>query len=134
MNSNKEKTAPPRSGITLSPPRESLPMLRHLARLIIAILAITTFAPKASADNQIAMKDVSFGETDLTKTGGLITLEFPFYDDEGKDEGLPYTDDFFSYLSINGKKVLRFQSFKGSEQKQDEASWYWIKTYVLDYS
>lgn len=134
MNSNKGKTAPPRSGITLSPPRESLPMLRHLARLIIAILAITTFAPKASADNQIAMKDVSFGETDLTKTGGLITLEFPFYDDEGKDEGLPYTDDFFSYLSINGKKVLRFQSFKGSEQKQDEASWYWIKTYVLDYS
>ncbi|MBS7375526.1 MAG: hypothetical protein KIG52_06225, partial [Muribaculaceae bacterium] len=70
MNSNNEKTAPPRSGITLAPPRESLPMLRHLARLIIAILAITTFAPKASADNQIAMKDVSFGETDLTKTGG----------------------------------------------------------------
>lgn len=134
MNSNKEKLIPPRRRLTMSPPWDSLPMLRHLARLIIAILAITTFVPKASADNQLAIKDVSFGETDLSKTGGLITLEFPFYDDEGKDEGLPYTDDFFSYLSINGKKVLRFQSFKGSEQKQDEASWYWIKTYVLDYS
>ncbi len=134
MNSNNKKTAPPRSGITMSPPWDSLPMLRHLARLIIAILAITTFVPKASADNQLAIKDVSFGDTDLSRTGGLITLEFPFYDDDGNHEGLPYTDDFFSYLSINGKKVLRFQSFKGSKQEQDKANWYWIKTYVLDYS
>ena len=116
------------------PPWDTLPMLRHLARLLIVVAIAIASASSAKADNQIAKEDVSFGQTDLNQTGGLITIEFPFYDDDGNHEGLPYTDDFFSYLSINGTKVFRFQSFKDSKKKQDKDSWYWIKTYTLDYS
>ena len=110
MNSNKGKTAPPRSGITLSPPRESLPMLRHLARLIISILVITTFAPKASA-REIKKENITFGETDLSKTNGVMTVTIPIYDASSKDEGISYKGSERSVLRIDGVDVLEFLSF-----------------------
>ena len=131
MNSNKGKTAPPRSGITPSPPRESLPMLRHLARLIIAILAITTFAPKASA-LEIKKENITFGETDLSKTNGVMTVSIPIYDASSKDEGISYKGSERSVLRIDGVDVLEFLSFPSPGEPQKQTNKYWVTTKMLN--
>ena len=112
------------------PPWHQWPILKNLALLIIIVIGIAGFTPKAMALD-IKPEHISFSQSDLTGTNGVMEITVPIYDDNGKDEGLPASKNYKSVLNIDGTDVLQFISFKGEGKPQGEDSWYWVKTVLL---
>ena len=115
----KEKLIPPRRRDTMSPPWESLPMLRHLARLFIVVAMALAFAPAANA-NQFSEASIKFESLDMNAKQGVLVVTIPSYDDHDDDEAMSWQDGHNSGIWINGKQIVRFTSRISAGTNQDD--------------
>ena len=129
MVNKKEKLIPPRRRDTMSPPWDSLPMLRHLARLFIVVAMALAFAPAANA-NQFSEASIKFESLDMNAKQGVLVVTIPSYDDHDDDEAMSWQDGHNSGIWINGKQIVRFTSRISAGTNQDDRKYYWHKTYI----
>ena len=122
------------------PPWDSLPMLRHLARLLIVVAIAIASVPSAKA-GVFNNNSITFGSVNLNETKGVLTVTIPFYDAENNHEGISEQDGhnagvFFqtdlredSSLPPENCQIFKMLSYpkKGTPQAGGKGD-YWVKT------
>ena len=80
-------------------------------------------------------QDIKFSNAQLHLTNGVMTVTIPFYDTDGKDEGLPDSGSkYHSVLKIDGTEVLQFKSWREPGKPQADDNWFWLETRLLNSS
>lgn len=80
-------------------------------------------------------QDIKFSNAQLHLTNGVMTITIPFYDTDGKDEGLPDSGSkYHSVLKIDGTEVLQFKSWREPGKPQADDDWFWLETRLLNSS
>lgn len=113
----------------MSPPWDSLPMLRHLARLFIVVAMALAFATNANAKN-FSEANIKFESLDMNAKQGILVVTVPSYDNDGDNEGMSWQDGHNSGIWINDKQIVRFISRINPGTDQAKRDYYWHKTYI----
>ncbi|MCQ2194653.1 MAG: T9SS type A sorting domain-containing protein [Paludibacteraceae bacterium] len=97
---------------------------RHLVTILL-LLAVT---PLAKASDDIRVEHITFDVSQF-QSKGYIEIKFPHYDEADADEYLFNNgkDNDYSYISVNGTKVLYMWSANNGNKDQDSGDWYWCR-------
>jgi hypothetical protein len=96
-----------------------------MKRLLITIAFVVILA------NQLFSQVLNGSKVEINGSNlagsGYIWVKVPVYDDDENDEGITPTDDRAGYIKINGQHTIRFWSFFGDGDPQEDRSWYWVR-------
>lgn len=97
-------------------------------RYLVTTLLLLTVMPLAKAADGIVMTDVTFDNSNF-QSKGYIEVRFPHYEDDDLDEYLwnDGNNDNYSYISVNGTKVLYMWAAKDGNKSQGSDDWYWCR-------